>query len=103
MKRFDVCSAVRFGGSGRDRLVLVLQHEALTDLSTVIAAPLFKPDELPPVPGLRPLITMDGQRWVVAMDRMASLPRRQLGKAAGNLEGDRDVFVRCIDLIFTGF
>lgn len=103
MKRFDVRTLIRSGGGAKDRLVVVLQQEGLEVLDTVIVAPLFKPTDLPPVPGLRPLVTVGRQRLVVAVDRMVSLPKRELGKTVGSLESDSFELIRSIDRLFSGF
>ncbi len=103
MKRFDVRASGRSVGAGKDRLVVVLQHEALEVLDTVIVAPLFKPSDLPPVTNLRPLVTVGRQRMVVAVDRMVSLPKRDLGKTVGSLQSASFELVRSIDLLFSGF
>lgn len=103
MKRFDVYSATGFGGQGKRRLVVVLQHPALEVLDTVVVAPLFKPTELPAVPVLRPMLTVEQRQLVVAVDRMAAVPRTQLGKAVGNLEPASYELLRAVDLLFSGF
>jgi len=102
MKRFDVCPLAGFDGPGKRRLVVVLQHEALESIDTTVVAPLFKPDEVPPVRLLRPLVTVGRQRLVVSVERLASVPRRQLGKAIGNLEVARYELLRATDFLFSG-
>lgn len=103
MKRFDVCAASRLAGAGKDRLVIVLQHDALSDLTTTIVAPLFKLNEYRLVKGLTPMIDVGRQRLVVAIDRLASVPKNQLGKSIANVESARMDLLRATDLLFTGF
>ena len=94
---------MRVAGGVKDRLVVVLQHEETEFLDTVIVAPLFKPADLPPVQSLRPLVAVGRQRFVVAVDRMVSLPKKELVKTVGTLEPDRFEILRSIDLLFSGF
>lgn len=103
MKRFDVCPVTGFGGSRKARLVVVLQHEALVGIDTTVVVPLFKPADVPPVHVLRPLVTVSRQKFVVSVERLASIPSRQLGKPVDNLERAREELLRATDLLFFGF
>ena len=102
MKQFDVCWAT---GSGADakRLVVILQHHDIGALATVVVAPLYLPSELDVLERLRPTATVSGRRYIVAVDRLASIPKRQLGAAKDNLEPLRYELTKAIDLLLTGF
>jgi toxin CcdB len=102
MKRFDVCPASRSGGAGKDRLVVVLQHESLDQLTTTIVAPLYKPAEFRPLDRLTPIVVVGRQKYVVAIDRLAAVPKRQLGRAVGNLENLRYELIKATDYLFSG-
>lgn len=103
MKRFDVCPATGSGVSGRSRLVVVLQHEHMSDLATVVIAPMFTEDELAPIERLRPQVRVARKSYIIAVDRLASLPARQLGTAVANLEASRDELINALDFLFGGF
>jgi toxin CcdB len=103
MKRFDVCPASGAGVAGRGRLVVVLQHEHLSDLGTLVVAPLFASTAPESIQRLRPLVHVGDRDYVVAIDRLASLPARQLGAAVANLEGSRYELVNALDFLFAGF
>jgi len=103
MKRFDVCAATGPGLSGRGRLVVVLQHEHLDQLANVVVAPLFAKDELDHIARLRPIVLIARKKYVVAVDRLASLPRRQLGAPVANLESARYELINALDFLFAGF
>jgi toxin CcdB len=102
MKRFDVCAASRFVGSGKDRLVVVLQHESLDELTTTVVAPLYKPAEFRALQRLTPTVIIGRQKYIVAIDRLASVPKRQLGRVVGNLEDLRFELIKATDYLFSG-
>lgn len=99
MKRFDVCTV---GRPGLGRLVVVLQHESLDDLTTTIVAPLFKQGDYRVVAGLTPVVTLGRQRLIAAVDRLASMPKRQLGKPVGNVASAHYDLIRAIDFLISG-
>ncbi len=84
-------------------MVVVLQHEYLSQLGTVIVAPLFAEDELEPIERLRPHVRVGRKSYTVAVDLLASLPTRQLGAAVANLEKSRYELSNALDLLFAGF
>lgn len=102
MKRFDVCRAHGAGVAGRERLVVVLQHEQLAELATVVVAPLFAPSDLPKIGRLRPVVVVGGQSLVAAMDRLVSIPVKQLSSPLHNLEHHRFELVGALDILFSG-
>jgi toxin CcdB len=103
MKRFDVCPATGPGVSGRGRLVVVLQHEHLSQLGNFVVAPLFAHGELEVIDRLRPVVVVVARNYIVAVDRLASLPTRQLGSPLANLESARYELVNALDFLFAGF
>ena len=103
MKRFDVCPASGLGVTGRGRLVVVLQHEHLSQLSNVVVAPLFADGELKALDRLRPVVVVDAHTYVVAVDRLASVPGCQLGSPMANLESARYELINALDFLFGGF
>jgi toxin CcdB len=103
MKRFDVCPASGPGVAGRGRLVVVLQHEHLAQLSNVVVAPLFADGELEVIDRLRPVVEVDARTYIVAVDRLAALPGRQLGSPMANLESARYELINALDFLFGGF
>jgi hypothetical protein len=105
LKQFDVCSATGVVASrrGRRRLVVVLQHHDVEALATVVVAPLFLPSELDALERLRPSATVSGRVYIVAVDRLASLPKRQIGPPSDNLEVLRYELTKALDLLFSGF
>jgi len=102
VKQFDVCHAV---GAARKvgRLVVVLQHPYVDQISTIIVAPLFSPKDLPLVSLVRISVRIDRKIHVAAVDRLAALSAKDLGAPIANLEKHREKFSRAWDLLFFGF
>ena len=103
MKQFDVCWATGPRDGGRRRLVVVLQHHDFEAIVGVVVAPMYLATELPAFEQLRPQLKFKRQAYIVAVDRLGTLPKRQVGPAVGNLETLRYELTKAIDLIFSGF
>lgn len=103
MKRYDVCIATGPGVAGRKRLIVVLQHDNISDLDEVVVAPLYLTSQLSSVRHLRPKVRLDDQDYLIAVDRLGAMPRRQLGAPLANLEQLRYEITKALDLLFTGF
>lgn len=103
MKQYDVCP-IKVGRTKTDaRLVVVLQHTHLSDLGTVLVAPLYQNSQLPAIKQLRPQVRVGRRSYVVAVDRMAAVPTKLLGDAVSNLETRCHDFSNAVDLLFAGF
>jgi toxin CcdB len=99
MARFDLYRA-------RDAATLLLdvQSHFLDHLETRIVVPLLAPARVPrPIRDLHPTFAIEDARFVMATQLMAAVRRRDLGRAVGNLEAERDAITRALDMLFTGF
>lgn len=103
MKRFDVCWAMAQEAAGRRRLVVVLQHEVLSDLESVVVAPLYLAKDLSEIRQLRPKVRIGRSDYVLAVDRLASFPKHQLGDPTANLASSSYEITKALDLLFSGF
>jgi toxin CcdB len=72
-------------------------------MTTTVVAPLFKPDEYKVVEKLTPVLIGNGQRYVAAIDRLASVPKADLGKAVANVESTRLEIFSATDFLLTGY
>ncbi|HYW92408.1 MAG TPA: CcdB family protein [Gammaproteobacteria bacterium] len=103
MRQFDVLTNIDARSAQWAPYVVVLQHDLLGDLDTVVAAPLVREDQAPrPLHGLDPVVELSGERFVVSTQELAGVSRRHLGEVAGTLEAKRDALIKAIDLLFTG-
>lgn len=103
MKQLDVCWAAGQGLAGGRRLVVALQHSDIQALNAVIVAPLYDASELPLVERVRVAARLKSKQYVVAIDRLGSISKKQLGKPIGSLEAHRYDIFKALDFIFSGF
>jgi hypothetical protein len=99
MRRFDVCRI-----KGRENeLIVVLQHDATSHLTTCIAAPLVAPFFPEKEVKIRPILQIEGSAMQLQTDRLAAIPRRAIGSVVTSVESDQDVIKNAIDRLFIGF
>jgi len=99
MRQFDVHQLK----SGTGGLILILQNELTDMLDSCVVAPVMPAGQGAPITRLRPALTFQGQGVVVAIDRMAAVERRVIGRCEGTLRPFEAEFKAAIDLLFFGF
>lgn len=85
-----------------ERLVVVLQHDALGELKSRLVAPRISGDEGKPLGKLTPRLTFDRQIDLIGLHQLAAVDRGALGPAIGRADV-RDDVMRGIDLLLSGF
>jgi toxin CcdB len=103
MEQFDICPIQGSGRDGRQILAVILQHRFAKSLETCVVAPMVPLEHLPRVERLRPMTTIDGRDYVIAVDRLAAIERRTIGPAVGSVGSLRQDLIAAVDLLFTGF
>ncbi len=84
--------------------LLNVQSHLHDHLSTRIVVPLIPADAAPlPTRDLNPAFDVEGDRHILFPQYMAAVPRRELGRAIGNLGHEHDTITRALDILFTGF
>ena len=103
MDKYDVFELT--GGRGRPAatLVVVLQHRLLSDLQTVVVAPLAAPHATEKTPRLRPNVQIAGRTLQLQIDRLAAVERRSLGIRVGDVIADSDRIDLAIAMLLNGF
>ena len=102
MSRFDVFEY----GAGTVPLVIDVQCNLLSDLSTCVVIPLMpeKFRKAEALPRLKPILTISGQNYVLMSTEIGAVPRNVLGKFIRNVEDQyRQEIIEAIDLLFQGF
>ncbi|MGO7589653.1 CcdB family protein [Rhizobium leguminosarum] len=85
-------------------LAIDLQANLLDDLPTHVMVPLHPVQELSwSISRLNPRFTIEGETYVMATQRMASVPTTEIGKAVGDLSGKSDAIIGAMDFLFQGF
>jgi toxin CcdB len=97
MAQFDV---YRLRSGAGAPLVVDLQNGLFEGLATRVVAPLY-----PATAGARamlrlnPVVEIEGQRYLVAIQEMAALRAKSLGEKVASLEAERDAIVGAIDFL----
>ena len=102
IRQFDICELPR-RGSRQTALVVVLQHDELDSLATLIVAPLLNDLPSETHPRLHPKIAIGEHRAFLFVDRMAAVQRSELGLVVGSAAGEAWAICRAIDIAFFGF
>lgn len=83
--------------------LLVLQCDLLSDLRTMVVAPLVHATQFGrPATTLNPVFEVEGQRVVLSIAELAGVSRGRLGEPVGSLETQRQAILAAIDFLFTG-
>ena len=85
------------------RFVVVLQDDLHDALATRVAAPLVAVDALAaPIRGLHPEVEVEGRRYRVLVNELASLPVTELEPPVRDLADRRADLLAAMDLLMTG-
>lgn len=99
MSRFDL-----YRPSGTEGYLLDVQSRFIDFLETRVVVPLLPPARVPkPIRDLHPVFSIDGNDHVMATQLLGAVRRRELGRAVGSLEAERDAITRALDILLTGF
>ena len=103
MRQFDVLINSDAQSASWAPYLIVLQHDFLTALDTVVVAPMYRLDDGPaPLSKINPIVTHEGERLVVSIPELAGILRHSIGRAVGTLETQREAIIAALDCLFTG-
>jgi toxin CcdB len=97
MRQFDVCR-LRHG-----EMVVVLQHDYLSDLKGRLVAPMLAAAQMKPVERIHVAVELDGAQYFVVMDQLTAVPASSMGRKMGSLIAFEYRLKNAIDRMFTGF
>ncbi|MGE5477647.1 MAG: CcdB family protein [Bacteroidales bacterium] len=99
MRQFDVHRPA----SGKGPLLLVLQADEVNHFNAVVAAPLYSATEWDkPTRHLQPCVLVAGERYVLAPNLLAAIPRAHFGDRVESLVEHRADILAALDFLFTG-
>jgi hypothetical protein len=99
--RYDVC---RIKQSGKAlALAVVLQHNILDQLRTVVVAPLIFADKMMRINRLHPVLSFNGMDYLVAVDLLVAIERRHIVDVVASADHLADEIKNAIDFVFIGF
>ena len=102
MQQFDIVENLNPQTRSRYPFLVVLQHDRIHGLATLVVAPLTPVSALPALDRLHPKATVGRQSYRVVVEELAAVRSRTLGQTVGSLEGERYAIIAAIDLLFTG-
>src|ERR1700683_4126284 len=82
--------------------VVDVQSDLLSDLASRVVVPLLPETETRAASRLNPTFDIDGQRHVLIVQSIASVPRRELRGAVASLKDNHDTILAAIDFLLTG-
>jgi len=99
MARFDLYHLSR----GRGGYVVDVQSPLLDHLVSRVVVPLRRRADLMPIADLHAEIDFGDTVYVLVTHAVFAVPRRELGRAVGNLAAYRDEIARALDVLLVGF
>ncbi|WP_019866128.1 CcdB family protein [Methylovulum miyakonense] len=104
MPQFDLHENRNPKTKGLVPYLLDVQSDLLGDLASTVVIPLC-PAGIPTrgMTRLTPCLEIDGESYLLLTPQLAGIPRKELGKAIGNLGSYRDEIVGAVDFLLVGF
>jgi hypothetical protein len=103
VRQYDICENLNQRSRKLIPFFVVLQSDTLSDLRTVIVAPMVAKDARVHMERLYPAISIKKKVYMASMAELASIDSRRLGKAVGNCAESHTAFVSAVDLLFLGY
>lgn len=81
-----------------------VQTDLLSGLGTRVVAPLVKrtASAKQPIKNLMPVVSVDGQEFIMMVQLLAGIPSRELGTPVGSALQHRSEVVAALDFLITG-
>jgi toxin CcdB len=97
MRQFDVCR-LKHG-----EIVVVLQHDYLSDLKSRLVAPLVLAKQMKPVERIHVAVAFDDEQYLVVMDQLTAVSVSSIGRKLGSLIAFEYKLKNAVDRMFIGF
>lgn len=103
MRQFDLVENLNARTRSRYPFTVVLQHDIVSGMPTVVVAPLTSASSVTELDRLHPAVTVNGQTYRVIVEELAAVHRSTVGHVIGSLEAERFAIIGALDRLFTGF
>jgi toxin CcdB len=103
MRQFDICRNPDPASARRRPYLVVLQSDFLSNVDSVVVAPLAPTARTKPVARLTPVTVVAGTEHSLLVQEMGAVPRQALKRVLGTMASQRDEILAAIDLVFIGF
>jgi toxin CcdB len=101
-RQFDIVENLNLARRGQYPFLIVLQHDRVAALQSVIAAPLVEATAGLAKSRLHPSIAVAGRAYVIVSEELAAVRLNALGRVITSAESIRYEIVAALDLLFTG-
>jgi toxin CcdB len=101
-RQFDIVENLNKSTRDLYPYLLILQHDLVTSIQSVVVAPLVRTERAPKESRLHPSLDVAGHRYTVLTEDLASLSRSRLDRTVGSAASRYYDIVAAIDLLFTG-
>jgi toxin CcdB len=101
-RQFDIVENLNPASRGQYPFLVVLQHDRVAALGSIISAPLVQVTARLAGSRLHPPITIDGHSYVLILEELAAIQPSSLGRLIASAESIRYNIVAGLDLLFTG-
>lgn len=101
-QQFDIVENLNPARRVQYPFLVVLQHDRIASLRSVVAAPLVDGNAVLPVSRLHVSIVMNERHYLLLIEELAAVLRNSLGRVIASAEADRYEIVRALDFLFTG-
>jgi toxin CcdB len=83
------------------RLVLNVQSDLLEVLDTFVVVPLLRPGGFTPIEGINPTVQVAGQPFVLTVQGMTAIDRKQMRERVAHIGQDDEVVLKALDRLLT--
>jgi toxin CcdB len=102
-RQFDIVANPDAEDAALRPYLVLLQSDLVSNLRSVVVAPLVAREAFTGAKRLNPLVRVEGREFWLATHELFAIDRRLIGRTVGNLDSERDAVIAALDLLFTGF
>ncbi|MEL7544612.1 MAG: CcdB family protein [Pseudomonadota bacterium] len=99
---FDIVENLNRSARGRAPYFVLLKHDHLDDLPTVVLAPLVPLEAFSMAERLHPPIVTGNERYLLSITDTAAVPKKAFGSSVANAAAQCDEIIAALDLLFSG-
>lgn len=100
--QFDVYRSTDAVSKSGISYLVDLQADLLEHLQTRVVAPLISLNNIRPIDEINPVVSLNGNPFVVSIAEVAGVSIENLGEKVGSLAHYRNEIVAAVDFLFTG-
>jgi toxin CcdB len=103
IRQFDVVANPDSEEAAIRPLLVVLQSDLVSGLSSTVVAPLVPREQMQGAQCLNPILSVAGQDYWLAIHELFAVAPRVLTRKVASAAEDRDKIIGALDFLFVGF